>query len=223
MRGRPLAQPGSDRDSLSTPPRTFYARVGKRAFDLTVGLLLGLATLPVQLVLAVLVRKNLGSPVLFRQERPGLDCEPFNLLKFRTMTDERGPDGQLLPDEDRLPPFGSFLRQTSLDELPELLNVIRGDMSLVGPRPLLMSYLSVFTPEQARRQTVRPGITGWAQVNGRNDTSWQERFAHDNWYVRNLSFGLDLRIIARTMLTVVNREGVYNEALKPYDQQQAQR
>ncbi len=218
-----MAQPRTDRDSLSAPPRTFYARVGKRAFDLTVGLFLGLLTLPVQVVLAALVRKNLGSPVLFRQERPGLDCEPFDLLKFRTMTDERGSDGQLLPDTDRLPPFGSFLRQTSLDELPELLNVIRGDMSLVGPRPLLMSYLSVFTPEQARRQTVRPGITGWAQVNGRNDTSWHQRFAHDNWYVRNLSFGLDMRIIARTMLTVVNRQGVYNEALKPFDQEQSQR
>lgn len=216
-----MTSPTAAQLPLSTPPRNLYTRVGKRALDLTIGLAAGIVTLPLQAVVAVAVRRKLGSPVLFRQQRPGLDSRPFDMLKFRTMTDDRGPDGALLPDVDRLPPFGAFLRATSLDELPELLNVIRGDMSLVGPRPLLMSYLSRFSPEQARRQSVRPGITGWAQINGRNDTSWDERFANDNWYVRHVSLALDLRIMARTMLTVMHREGVYNEALQPFDQPDA--
>jgi lipopolysaccharide/colanic/teichoic acid biosynthesis glycosyltransferase len=145
---------------------------------------------------------------LFRQERAGLDGRPFQIVKFRTMTDARGPDGALLSDADRLTPFGRFLRSTSLDELPELWNVLRGDMSLVGPRPLLMRYEPLYTPRQRRRHDVRPGITGWAQVNGRNAMSWEARFELDVWYVEHRSLGLDLRILWRTVATVLRREGV---------------
>jgi lipopolysaccharide/colanic/teichoic acid biosynthesis glycosyltransferase len=151
---------------------------------------------------------RLGKPVLFAQVRPGLAGKPFSLLKFRSMTDERGPDGQLLPDELRLPRFGRFLRATSLDELPELWNVLRGEMSIVGPRPLLMDYLPLYSDEERRRHDVRPGITGWAQVNGRNAISWSEKFALDVWYVDNHSALLDLRIIALTFLRVLRHEGI---------------
>ena len=163
---------------------------------------------PVLAVVAVLVRVRLGSPVLFRQERAGIDGQPFVLTKFRTMTDERGPDGELLPDEQRLPAFGAFLRSTSLDELPELAHVLRGEMSLVGPRPLPTAYLERYSPRQARRHEVRPGITGWAQVNGRNATSWAERLEMDVWYVENRSLVLDLKVLWRTLRVVMSREGV---------------
>lgn len=171
----------------------------------------GVATVllaPVAAVLAVLVRLKLGRPVLFRQIRPGLHGRPFALIKFRTMTEDRGADGRLLPDEQRLPPFGRWLRSTSLDELPELLNVLRGDMSLVGPRPLLMEYLDLYSPRQARRHEVRPGLTGWAQVNGRNTPDWDTRLEMDVWYVENHSLALDLRILARTVRAVLRREGI---------------
>lgn len=152
--------------------------------------------------------KELGSPVFFRQVRSGLHGQPFEMVKFRTMTDERGSDGELLPDAVRLTPFGRWLRATSLDELPELWNVLKGDMSLVGPRPLLMEYLPLYTPTQARRHEVRPGITGWAQVNGRNAQSWDERFSLDIWYVDNHSILLDLRILWMTVRKVLLREGI---------------
>ena len=180
----------------------------KRVFDLVVAAVAGIVLSPLLVLLAVMVRGKLGRPVLFTQERPGLHGRPFTLLKFRTMTNERGSDGALLPDDERLPPFGRFLRSTSLDELPELWNVIRGDMSLVGPRPLLMAYLDRYSPRQARRHEVRPGITGWGQVNGRNAPSWQERLEMDVWYVENRTFWLDFRILLRTIVAVVRRDGV---------------
>ena len=170
---------------------------------------LGLVLLsPVLAVLGVLVAVKLGRPVLFRQQRPGLHGHPFTLVKFRTMTDERGPDGRLLPDAQRLTSFGRFLRSTSLDELPELWNVLRGEMALVGPRPLLQAYLPRYSVHHARRHEVRPGITGWAQVNGRNATTWQERLDMDVWYVDHRSMRLDCTILWRTLLAVVRRQGV---------------
>lgn len=180
----------------------------KRLFDLIVAIvLLVLLCIPL-LLLAVVIRLRLGSPVLFRQVRPGLHGRPFTMVKFRTMTDGRGPDGALLPDAQRLTPFGRMLRSTSLDELPELWNVLRGEMSLVGPRPLLMEYLPLYTPAQARRHEVRPGITGWAQVNGRNALSWEERFSLDVWYVDHRTFWLDLRILWLTVRKVLVRDGI---------------
>ena len=166
---------------------------------------------PVGLVLGALIRLKLGSPVLFRQARPGRDGQIFELIKFRTMGDVRGPDGELLPDEERLTPFGNRLRRLSLDELPTLWNVIRGDMSLVGPRPLLVQYLDRYTLEQRRRHDVRPGVTGWAQINGRNAISWDEKFEHDVWYVENVSLGTDLRILFRTAAQVLGRRGISAE------------
>jgi sugar transferase EpsL len=163
---------------------------------------------PLLLLLAVLVRFKLGSPVLFRQERPGMNGEPFVLAKFRTMTDQRGQDGQLLPDAERLPAFGARLRSSSLDELPELLHVLRGEMALVGPRPLLMEYVPLYTSRQARRMEVRPGITGWAQVNGRNAASWEDRLEMDVWYVDNRSVWLDVRIMFKTVRQVLRRDGI---------------
>ncbi|MCT9809662.1 sugar transferase [Acidovorax sp. Be4] len=180
----------------------------KRLFDLLVatGALL-LFALPL-LVLIWMVRRKLGSPVFFRQVRPGLHGRPFEMVKFRTMTDARGPDGALLPDSVRLTSFGRFLRATSLDELPELWNVIKGDMSLVGPRPLLVEYLPLYSPEQARRHEVRPGITGWAQVNGRNALSWDDKFKLDVWYVDHRSLRLDVKILWLTVKKVLVREGI---------------
>ena len=187
--------------------RPVYA-VAKRTLDVVVAGV-GLVVLsPVLAGVAVAVRVRLGSPVLFVQERVGRDGVPFRLWKFRTMTDRRGPDGVLLPDADRLTRLGRALRRSSLDELPELVNVLRGDMSLVGPRPLLTAYLDHYTPEQARRHEVAPGITGWAQVNGRNDTTWPERFAHDVHYVDHRSFAFDLRILGRTVAQVFGGRGV---------------
>ena len=154
------------------------------------------------------MRLKLGSPVLFRQRRPGLHGKPFTIYKFRTMTDARDAQGKLLPDAERLTPFGRFLRSASLDELPELFNVLKGDMSLVGPRPLLMQYLDRYTPEQMRRHEVKPGITGWAQVNGRNAITWEQKFALDVWYVDNKSLGLDGKIILLTLWKILKREGI---------------
>jgi len=183
----------------------------KRLIDIFVSafLLIGLA--PLLAVLAVLVRWRLGSPIVFGQTRPGKDARPFRMLKFRTMTDERGADGTLLPDKDRLTAFGRFLRSTSLDELPGLWNVLKGEMSLVGPRPLLMDYLPLYTAQQARRHEVRPGITGWAQVNGRNALSWEQKFAYDVWYVDNRTLWLDLKILALTGAKVLKRSGISAE------------
>lgn len=180
----------------------------KRLFDL---LLASLAMLLLGIPLLFLiwqVRRKLGSPVFFCQTRPGLQGKPFKMIKFRTMTDARGTDGQLLPDADRLTPFGRFLRASSLDELPELWNVLKGDMSLVGPRPLLVEYLPLYSPEQARRHAVRPGITGWAQVNGRNALSWDNKFKLDVWYVDNRSTRLDIKILWSTVRKVLLREGI---------------
>lgn len=180
----------------------------KRLFDIAASSM-GLLILAVPIVvIAWMVRRNLGSPVLFTQVRPGLHGKPFRMVKFRTMTGERGATGELLCDEKRLTAFGSFLRATSLDELPELWNVLKGNMSLVGPRPLLLEYLPLFSPEQARRHEVRPGITGWAQVNGRNAISWEEKFKLDLWYVENRSFWLDLKILWMTLEKVLVRDGI---------------
>ncbi len=182
--------------------------VMKRLFDVIVAtVLLILLGIPL-LGLALVIRLRLGSPVLFRQARPGLHGRSFMLVKFRTMTEERGPDGTLLPDAQRLTQFGRLLRSTSLDELPELWNVLRGDMSFVGPRPLLLEYLSLYNPEQARRHEVRPGITGWAQVNGRNALSWEDRFKLDVWYVDHQTFWLDQKIIFLTLYKVLVRDGI---------------
>jgi lipopolysaccharide/colanic/teichoic acid biosynthesis glycosyltransferase len=180
----------------------------KRAFDILASSATLIVLSPLLLVVAVLVRFKLGAPVLFTQDRPGLGGRIFRLLKFRTMHDGKGADGRLLPDEQRLSDFGKFLRSTSIDELPELWNVLRGDMSLVGPRPLLVSYLSRYSPQQARRHDVRPGLTGWAQVNGRNALDWEERFRFDVWYVDHRSFALDLQILLRTVAIVLRREGI---------------
>ena len=180
----------------------------KRLFDI-LGAVLGLLILlPIIVTLAWQVRRKLGSPVLFRQTRPGLHGKPFQLIKFRTMRNAIGLDGRPLPDSERMTSFGSFLRSASLDELPELWNVLKGDMSLVGPRPLLMEYLPLYSLEQARRHEVRPGVTGWAQVNGRNALSWEEKFRLDVWYVDNHSFWLDLKILALTVKKVLVREGI---------------
>ena len=180
----------------------------KRLFDI-LGAVLGLLILlPIIVTLAWQVRRKLGSPVLFRQTRPGLHGKPFQLIKFRTMRNAIGLDGRPLHDSERMTSFGSFLRSASLDELPELWNVLKGDMSLVGPRPLLMEYLPLYSLEQARRHELRPGVTGWAQVNGRNALSWDEKFRLDVWYVDNHSFWLDLKILALTVKKVFVREGI---------------
>lgn len=180
----------------------------KRCFDF-VGALIGLVlTIPLTAAIALCILVSQGRPVLFSQTRPGFKGRPFRLLKFRSMSDARGPGGVLLPDGERLTRFGRFLRATSLDELPELWNVLVGDMSFVGPRPLLMEYLPLYTAAQARRHEVRPGLTGWAQVNGRNALPWQQRFELDIWYVDHRSFWLDLRIMALTVRKVLSREGI---------------
>ncbi len=189
-------------------PKLRYNPTFKRLVDVTVALVALLVFAPLLAALALLIRLKLGTPVLFRQRRPGLHRKPFTLYKFRTMTDERDEQGNLLPDEQRLIRFGRFLRSTSLDELPELWNVIKGDMSLVGPRPLLMEYLPLYTPEQFRRHEVKPGITGWAQVNGRNALTWEEKFKLDVWYVDNQSFWLDMKILFLTICHLIKREGI---------------
>jgi sugar transferase EpsL len=183
----------------------------KRAFDFLAALTLVLVLSPVMLVVAILITLRMGRPVLFRQPRPGWHGRPFEVMKFRTMSDKSGPDGRPLPDEARLTPLGATLRRFSLDELPQLLNVLKGDMSLVGPRPLLMEYLPLYTAEQMRRHEVRPGITGWTQVNGRNALSWEDKFALDVWYVDHRSFRLDLKILAMTVGRVFSGSGVSKE------------
>lgn len=185
-----------------------YRRYGKRLLDLaiTVPALLGLA--PLLLIVALMVRLKLGTPILFRQQRPGLSQQPFTLIKFRTMKDDCDAQGNLLPDSERLTSFGKFLRSTSMDELPELINVLKGEMSLVGPRPLLMHYLELYTPEQMRRHEMRPGLTGWAQINGRNMLTWEDKFSLDIWYVDHQSLSVDLKIILLTFWKIFKREGV---------------
>jgi len=180
----------------------------KRLLDMFVAAITLVLLAPVLLMVTILVAVKLGRPVLFRQARPGLDGKIFYLLKFRTMTDERDASGELLPDAVRLTPFGKLLRQLSIDELPSLINVLRGELSLVGPRPLLVEYLPLYTQEQARRHEVRPGVTGWAQVNGRNAISWEQKFEYDVWYVENYSFWLDLRILWMTVGKVLRRDGI---------------
>lgn len=180
----------------------------KRIFDLFVSLCLLIIFSPIILITGALVRFKLGSPIIFTQDRPGLDGKIFKMMKFRTMLDATDKSGNQLPDQERMTPFGSFLRSTSLDELPGFLNVIKGDMSLVGPRPLLIQYLPLYNQEQARRHNVRPGITGWAQVNGRNAISWEDKFSFDVWYVDNQSLWLDFRILLLTVKKVFVREGI---------------
>lgn len=183
----------------------------KRVFDLCMATLLLVVSLPLFVFISLAIWITMGRPIIFRQVRPGLHGKPFVMYKFRTMTNERDENGRLLPNEQRITPIGRFLRSTSLDELPELVNVIKGDMSLVGPRPLLMDYLPLYTPEQARRHEVLPGITGWAQVNGRNAITWEEKFELDVWYVDNQSFWLDLKILLMTPISVLKREGISPE------------
>ncbi|MCC7087357.1 MAG: sugar transferase [Pirellulales bacterium] len=185
-----------------------YRRFGKRLLDLGLAVPGTVAVLPIMVLTAIVVRACLGKGVLFRQPRPGLHGKPFTVLKFRTMLDARDRGGQLLSDAERLTSIGRWLRALSLDELPQLWNVLRGDLSLVGPRPLLMQYLPRYSPEQARRHEVRPGITGWAQINGRNAITWDDKFRLDVWYVDHLSFWLDLRIILRTFWQVIKRANI---------------
>lgn len=183
----------------------------KRIFDFCIALLALVLLAPVILVVSFLIAVKLGRPVFFRQTRPGINGDPFNMVKFRTMVDARNENGELLPDAERMTRFGSFLRKTSLDELPELWNVLKGEMSLVGPRPLLMEYLPLYSNEQFRRHEVRPGVTGWAQVNGRNAISWDEKFRLDVWYVDHQSFLLDIKILFLTVKKVLARDGVSGE------------
>lgn len=180
----------------------------KRLFDITASVCGLLVLAPVIAIVGWQIRRKLGTPVLFRQVRPGLDGKPFEMIKFRTMRDAVDARGNPLPDSERMTPFGSFLRASSLDELPELWNVLKGDMSLVGPRPLLMEYLPLYSPEQYRRHEARPGVTGWAQINGRNALSWDEKFKLDVWYVDNRSLWLDLKILLLTIKKVFVREGI---------------
>jgi lipopolysaccharide/colanic/teichoic acid biosynthesis glycosyltransferase len=182
--------------------------MAKRLFDIAVALVGIAVTAPIMLAVAAAIRLTMGAPVLFRQQRPGLHGEPFTPYKFRTMSEARAPDGTPLPDATRLTRLGRLLRKWSLDELPQLFNVLKGDMSLVGPRPLLMEYLPLYSAEQARRHAVKPGITGWAQINGRNAVDWPERFRLDVWYVNHRSFWLDLKILALTAWRVLQREGI---------------
>jgi lipopolysaccharide/colanic/teichoic acid biosynthesis glycosyltransferase len=191
--------------------RRVIERWAKRWIDIILSSVLLVLLSPLMGAIALLVWWKLGRPVLFRQVRPGLHGKPFVMYKFRTMTNERDAEGNLLPDDKRLTPFGKWLREFSLDELPELFNVLKGDMSLVGPRPLLMQYLDRYTPEQARRHEVKPGITGWAQVNGRNILSWEEKFQMDVWYVDNWSLWLDIKILWRTLWVALRHEGIHAE------------
>lgn len=185
-----------------------YRYIGKRLFDIVLSAAALILLSPILLVVAVLVRTKLGSPVLFKQKRPGKNEKIFTLYKFRTMTDEKDENGVLLPDEVRLTPFGKMLRATSLDELPELFNIIKGEMSIIGPRPLLVKYLPLYNEEQKHRHDVRPGLTGLAQINGRNAITWEKKFEYDVEYVENLSFGLDCKIFFKTVSAVLKREGI---------------
>ena len=180
----------------------------KRIFDLILIISAYFLLSPLMILIAVIIRLTMGKPIFFRQIRPGFHGKPFTIYKFRTMLNAYGKNGNLLPDKERLTRFGKFLRSTSLDELPELFNILKGEMSIVGPRPLLMQYLERYSPEQARRNEVRPGLTGWAQINGRNAITWEEKFRLDVWYVNNQSFRLDMKIIFMTILKVLKREGI---------------
>ena len=186
----------------------WYRGFGKRALDIVLSALALIILSPVALIVAIAIRLTMGPPVIFSQVRPGLHGKPFVMYKFRTMLDLRDEEGNLLPDEVRLTKLGRFLRRSSLDEIPEFWNVLKGDMSLVGPRPLLMEYLPLYTKEQARRHEVKPGMTGWAQVNGRNAISWEEKFKLDVWYVDNVSFWIDIKILSLTFWKVLKSEGV---------------
>lgn len=206
----------SVRNSLNTivPHRKVTHKYGflkKRVLDIVFSIVALVIFSPILILVSIFVRYNFGSPIIFKQQRPGKDGKPFWIMKFRTMTNDRDNEGELLADEHRITPFGTFLRSTSLDELPELFNVLRGDMSVVGPRPLMMHYMERYNAEQMRRHHVRPGITGWAQVNGRNAVSWEERFKLDVWYVENMSLYLDLKIIFMTISTVLQRDGINQE------------
>lgn len=188
-----------------------YRKYIKRVLDFTLSLIALIILSPIYLILAILVRIKLGSPIIFKQERPGLNEKIFTLYKFRTMTDEKDENGKLLPDEVRLTKFGKFLRSTSLDELPELINIIKGDMSIVGPRPLLVEYLPLYNEKQKCRHNVRPGLTGYAQISGRNSISWEEKFNDDLMYIENITFIEDLKIVLKTALKVIKREGISQE------------
>lgn len=217
----PGSQPRSRRyiqvpDSRLSDRATSPRRPVKRFMDIVVSLVALAVLSPVLAGVAFMVHRRMGPPVLFRQVRPGLRGAPFEMVKFRTMLDATGPDGRLLSDAERLTPFGRLLRSTSLDELPELWNVLKGEMSLVGPRPLLMEYLPLYSPEHARRHEVRPGVTGWAQVNGRNAISWEEKFALDVWYVDNRSFWLDLKILFMTVHRIIRRDGITAQGSATY-------
>jgi sugar transferase EpsL len=190
---------------------TFYHRRGKRLFDIAGATAALIITSPLQLAVAAIVRHRMGSPVLFKQKRPGIEGRPFTILKFRTMRNFEIQDNGDKSDAVRLTPFGRWLRSTSFDELPELMNVLQGDMSLVGPRPLLMDYVNRYTPEQAQRHSVKPGITGWAQVHGRNSLTWEEKFTLDVWYVKHMTFKIDVQILWHTLIQVMNRSGVNAE------------
>ena len=195
-----------------------YQVVIKRLIDICVALFGLLLLSPILAIVAICIRIQMGSPILFRQQRPGLHGKPFDMLKFRTMTNAKDDHAQLLPDEQRLTWFGKFLRKTSLDEFPELINVLKGEMSLVGPRPLLMQYLPLYSTEQNRRHDVKPGLTGWAQINGRNAISWEQKFEYDVWYVDHQSFLLDVKILLLTVWKVVRRDGISagNHATMPF-------
>jgi sugar transferase EpsL len=193
---------------METQTYGLRSKIMKRFFDLIIATLTLIIASPLMMIVSLLIRWKLGAPVLFKQLRPGLHAKPFFIYKFRTMTDRRDDRGNLLPDDMRLTSLGRFLRKFSLDELPQLLNVVKGDLSLVGPRPLLMEYLPLYTPEQMKRHNVRPGMTGWAQINGRNAISWEEKFALDVWYVDHQNFFLDLKILWMTCIKVVQTEGI---------------
>ncbi len=189
----------------------FYKKYGKRIFDLCCTIPGIILSAPLLITISIIVYIKHSSPILFLQTRPGFHCKPFKLCKFRTMKDIRDSVGNPLSDEERLTPFGSFLRSMSLDELPELFNVLKGEMSLVGPRPLLMEYIDRYNNEQIRRHDVKPGITGWAQINGRNAINWEDKFKLDIWYVDNISFFLDIKILFLTFISIINREGISYE------------
>lgn len=200
-----------NRDSYVNPKHAFYINFVKRFFDIVLSLILLICLSPFLLFLCLLVRIKLGSPVIFRQERPGKDGKVFGLMKFRSMTEKRDEKGELLPDEERLTSFGKTLRSTSLDELPEFINILKGDMSFVGPRPLLVRYLDRYNETQKHRHDVKPGLTGLAQVMGRNAISWEKKFEYDVEYVKNVSFLLDLKIVFMTVSKVIKRDGISSE------------